>query len=418
MKSKLYVLVSLSFFLILIAGVSIFNFVSDPWDIYQYVRVDGFNAFKSKLFNYSRLSKPLRIESGEYQHIVFGSSRVEYGVPAINGITGDGDRSLNAAFHSASIKEIADVFRHSTLVSPVRDVVIGLDFYMFSESSEKVFPYNEILAQYNDEFSRRFNKIKFSLLNADALKASFDTVRKQKEKHNKYYDTGQVNTSQDALEASENGYMHFDDFSKGFMSTTWTNCSNNIYSYGVGESNTMVVFHSLLVNAAEKNVRVNFFIAPIHANLLNAIDAVGLWSAYEQWKRDLIAAIDLVTKEYPDAKINLWDFSGYHKYSTEKIPDSPSVYMKWYLDSSHFTDALGKLILYRIYSKKGADKGFGVLLKGGNIEKHLQVIRDAKRIYQLEHIEYQDLIIGEAKNIIKERSRSGVNCVGKPNYVL
>ena len=148
-------------------------------------------------------------------------------------------------------------------------------------------------------------------------------------------------------------------------------------------------FKNVLDTYSRKKVKVILFISPIHARQMEALDALGLYECFENWKRDLVDAVDDVRKKR-DVDIILWDFSGYNSVTTEDIPDSKATQMQWYWESSHFKKALGDLVLSRMLHFESHQKvpdDFGVPIHSGNIEAHLAEIRRGKDIYFKEHPE-------------------------------
>ncbi len=169
----------------------------------------------------------------------------------------------------------------------------------------------------------------------------------------------------------------------------------------------------MLRRAAEKDVTVSLYIAPIHARLLEALDATGLWPAYEQWKRDITKVVDKVQSEQSVQTIALWDFSGYNRYSMEALPEQPDQAMKWYIDSSHFSDALGKRMLDQMYTRE--DTGFGIQLTPSAVESHLVDIRYQQQAYRQLHQQQRDYFSEQARHFLEMREKNGKSCNGTPS---
>jgi hypothetical protein len=84
----------------------------------------------------------------------------------------------------------------------------------------------------------------------------------------------------------------------------------------------------------------------------------------------------------------VYDFSGYNAYSTERFPSSSQkgLLMKWYLDSSHYRPALGKLVLNEVLNGEG-QSGFGTILNSETIEQHLAQVRAGQADYRRDNPE-------------------------------
>jgi hypothetical protein len=111
----------------------------------------------------------------------------------------------------------------------------------------------------------------------------------------------------------------------------------------------------------QHNIDLKIFISPVHAAQLEAIRVAGIWSIFEQWKRE-------ISKVMP-----VWDFSDYNSITTEPISND----MKNFFESVHYRKEVGDLILNRIfhYHEETVPDDFGILLTAGNSESHLEKIR-------------------------------------------
>lgn len=135
---------------------------------------------------------------------------------------------------------------------------------------------------------------------------------------------------------------------------------------GSGSSGDWRELGRLLDAAAQQGTTVELLIYPYHAQLMTMLEHSGLWPAFEQWKLRLLREIARVQHTYPQARIALWDFSGYGPLQCEHIPARGDLSAtSWYWESGHFKAALGDLMLARLFGGAGAaplPDGFGVRL--------------------------------------------------------
>src|SRR5690606_1213966 len=116
--------------------------------------------------------------------------------------------------------------------------------------------------------------------------------------------------------------------------------------------NTLNTLKKLLITARENNIEVKLFMSPVHARLLEYLEIVGYWSQYEQWKLDMVSTIEEVNRmSLAGPKVTLWDFSGYNIYTTEDFPETSDKPMFGYYDSSHFSDAIGDMMISQLFGK-------------------------------------------------------------------
>jgi len=91
------------------------------------------------------------------------------------------------------------------------------------------------------------------------------------------------------------------------------------------------------------------------------------------------------------------DFAVYYDGITnEKIPTEPNKMMKYYRESSHYTVALGNIVLNRLIGKSKY-QDFGVELNLDNIDQHLEKLK-RDRIIFINIETYRKQVFGKIKN--------------------
>ena len=78
----------------------------------------------------------------------------------------------------------------------------------------------------------------------------------------------------------------------------------------------MEALKKLVRLANRERVDLRLFIHPIHASLQEIIKYAGLWSTFEDWKRDLVQIVSAQTVRQT-REVQLLDFSGYNRFTTE-----------------------------------------------------------------------------------------------------
>jgi len=417
-STKKYFISVLVIGLVASVAVMLFNLMVDPLDIYRVVKVKGVNAYKTTYHSYARVAKPLQIERHRYQRLALGSSRTEIGIP-IYGTAWDrmGEPGFNAALNGAHISTLSAILNHAVQVTDLRDVVIGLDFGMFNGEKFERYEYDELLASGQnpvEAFLRWLKGIGLTLFSPAMTAASVKTLRHQKETDNKYLPTGQQNNEREIRKNASIGYRtRFEHFENGSLRDFWTPCRDNAFRYDSGRGyDTMTDFKQLLLLSREGNFSIHLFISPVHARLLETLSAAGLWPAFEQWKRDIVSVIEEVRIQ-TGTDIQLWDFSGYNRFTVEPFPE-PGNFMKYHLDSSHYTEAIGFVMLDTIYGNPKPGESFGVVLTPDNIETHLQETRRQQDAYRQKNMVQYEEIKARAEQFIQKRRLTGRKCTGKP----
>lgn len=406
--------------IILVIGLLVFvvllNFIVDPLDIYRIGEKKGFNKIKPEVASYSRLSKPIQTELLQPKSIAFGSSRVEYGMNMSHSAWQK--PALNNALSGTSIYDISRLFQHAIATAPIETAVIGVDLFMFNVYREKYKTINEkVLATSHDGVRSPLHKsqqLLLTLFSKDIFLASLTTLRKQKQKEQRYTKYGQLINSRTVNKILDKGGFNriFRNMTKKLPAVLWTECRDGRFSYqGKGE-NSLEAFRNILTMARDNNVQLKFFISPTHAWLLEAMDAIGLWQEFEKMKRTLVKEVALANEQAGKDFVELWDFSGYTSYTTEKVPvvgDNKTI-MKWYIDPSHYSDDLGDIMLGVMLSNHNVSDDLGSMLRSDNIENHLSVIRTLRRQYRQVNTEVLTLTKKMAVDVLLARKKSGIVC--------
>lgn len=379
MRYRSYFAVVLAAAAVLVATTVLVNWLVDPLDVYRTLRQDGFNRVKPSYTPYARLAKPAQIERGDYARLALGSSRVLMGIPMQgNAWAADGTAGFNAGLNGADLRTVRELFEHALALGEVKSVVISVDLFMFNAwAATGKYPYPlATLAETADErFLRQRDTTLRLLFSPGITSASLETLRKQRDKYDKIRLDGSANPAHELRQVLDDGYeLRFRQFEDRLVRTGWSPCRDNRFEFTARNIDTLQTFREILQLARAHQIEVKFFISPIHARLLEMMTAAGLADDYEAMKRKLLEAI---IAEYGAGMpgVALWDFSGYHHYGIEPVPQQPGAAMQWYTDASHFSQALGALMLDAMAGAPSAQYPFGVQLRPDNIEAALQAWR-------------------------------------------
>ncbi|HQQ75347.1 MAG TPA: hypothetical protein PK031_09360 [Pseudomonadales bacterium] len=420
-RYRSYFIAVLSFLAVFVVSVVLMNWLVDPLDVYRVVRKEGFNSIKSSYIPYARLAKPSQIERGHYQRLAIGSSRMLMGIPVANAawISAGGEPGFNASIQGADLRQIRDLFEHAVVTGDlkstgnVKSVLIDVDLFMFNAwVSSGDYPYP--VATFSETESRRFVRERDTTLNLlfspGITLASIETLRKQDLKKDKVMIDGTTNPAKELSQVLEDGYeVRFRQFEDRMVRTGWSPCSDNRYDFSRGNADKMQIFRDILQIAKQHNVDVKFFISPVHVRLLEMIHAADLWDDYEVMKRKLVAEIAAVYGQDINS-VALWDFSGYHHYAQEAVPQQPDVPMQWYLDSSHFSQPLGHKMLDRMFAAPSAEQSFGVSLRPDNIDAVLQMEREQQAVWQADNAALSRDLHKRTAAILQDKKINGTVC--------
>ena len=129
-----YLILFVTAFVATIGIIWLTNVVIDPFGVHGLVSIDGFNKFKKPgLRRYDNQFKK-QFKSDKPKAIIMGSSRV-----ASISIDHPGWRSLpvsNLSLPGATIRDIVRNLKYANSVRPLKQVVVGLDFFSFDTKSK------------------------------------------------------------------------------------------------------------------------------------------------------------------------------------------------------------------------------------------------------------------------------------------
>tara|TARA_Y100000746_G_scaffold26393_1_gene20190 strand:- start:8233 stop:9474 length:1242 start_codon:yes stop_codon:yes gene_type:complete len=376
--------------------ISMFNFVIDPYGIYNSTEIKGLNMNKPAIKSHLRMSKAYKIKHLKPQAIILGTSRAEFGLdPDHRGF--DFDTTYNLNLSGGNTYEILRYFQHAIMVSNIDQTILALDFFQFNINTKNSPDFLENrLASYSDniESTQRMplSDIIDSLLTFDAFKSSLETIASQSSKPT-YLKNGLIDpetTSRGKLINIIGQRQLFINSEKRYFDKTYRNMKlksteNNL--------NSLSNFRNLVSLAYKKNIDLRILINPSHVRQFEVIALSGLWPTFEAWKVSLAEINEEEAKLNKKEPFPIWDFSTYNFFTTERVPELGDIdtKMNWYWESSHFSKELGDIVLDNIFGYPVKDnspkKYFGTLINTNNIYSHLQNIRVKRDIWRNENLE-------------------------------
>jgi hypothetical protein len=369
-------------FISLILTVGAFNWVIDPFGVYQVIKIQGMNTEKTQVMvGGGRAIKAMGLLEQEYGAAILGTSRANVGIRPNHEVFIPLNGAYNAALNGSNLYEIEKVldFILSEKKS-IQVIVFSLDFLTFSsrrrvnaDFEQSLFSEQYFLQQLSRTFS--LDGIYYS------IQTITDNLNQKKANFHQHY-TKQGLAKQ--IFPLPHHQLFVNILSRNFF------VNKNTYAGFCYSEDRLNRFKRLIAKARAQGVMIKFFISPVHAWQLEAIRIMGLFPTFEQWKRDLTAILAQDAVAHPKQAIYpLWDFTGYNSVTTEAIPEASEQTMQWYWESSHFKKTLGDIVLDQLFdypsTKRKRPDDFGVLINRDNIEQHLLKIRQARQRYHDSH---------------------------------
>ena len=367
--------------------IAAFNLIVDPYGLYYIINSKGFNTIKPAILKYKRgrVHRAYAIQRICPKTIVLGSSRA---ANLNNGHPSWRFKPVyNVSLPGAGIHETMYYFQYAHAVTPLRQIVLFIDFFLFNIYLNSYFDLNDrilaIIAQ--SQHINKFNHdvIYDALFSWNAVNASVNTIQRNRSKF-------LLRTAQTSTPNRNCLHSKFLERENIFINNKW-----RFKNYEIIDPETSVstynYYRTILKICHCDHIDMRVLISPIHARLCEVIIASGLWQKFEEWKRMLVNINEEEASQVGAQSFPLWDFSGYNSITTEPVPllsDCDSK-MLWYNDPSHFNRKLGDIILDRIFGhvnpNRSAPDDFGVLITSENIEQHIEKICNDRSKYAASH---------------------------------
>ncbi len=342
--------------------VAAFNVLIDPYRAYPRLHLPGFDRWRDGLS--SRVARAELVRRGDWDTILLGTSRPKVGLPAGHAAFAT-NRACNLAVDAALMSEAEIIFDYTRARNPLRRVVLGLDFALFRP--QKVNETDFAQSRFNDRLSP-FDYHTRHLLGAKALDRSFEFLL--------------LRLRGRLPPAAERDGFQIRTLRAGVSQRALFDKQLRLLAYGYVvqgvDRSEMAALRRLVRTAQAQGMELTLAINPVHALDLELLRAAGGWERFEAWRREVV---ELVATEAPEGRVVVWDFTGYWPATTESVPSSEdrTTRMKYYFENSHFTPALGALMLDRMFT--GATHDFGERLTSGNLDAHTEKIRVQRETY-------------------------------------
>ncbi|MGE3342190.1 MAG: hypothetical protein AB7L71_02050 [Vicinamibacterales bacterium] len=383
--------------LLAIAGL---NLLVDPFWVYNTVNASGFNREKVTLHNYLYLHKAHAVYRRPSDKVILGASGAGVGLNPEH--PGWGVRAgYNLGLPGAGIREIRLYFEHFHRHRPLTTMVLAVDFAGFNAHRGVKPGYSEERLRSSSwlgHWSTRIHDLMPTLLSASAFNQSVYNLRRNlivtDETFTRFMANGQAEWTYHRQLVPENGGAASLMLSveKNFISSVWFPAPAKAFAFEFGGSSMFTEYRELLETAYRDGIETYIVINPSHANLLEALDAAGLWNRFEEWKRQLVGINELVAGQGQRMPFPVWDFAGYNSLTTEPVPGDPETLMAWFWESVHYRPELGQLVLDKIFHHRDPQRvvpdDFGSLIDLRNIDASLAQVRTKKGQYRLEHRPY------------------------------
>jgi len=341
----------IGFIFLSFAKTVLFNFIVDPYAMFNTVKIDGFNKIKNHTIN-DAMSKFYNARNSNPTILLIGTSRTEHIHPKYLAKYEDG-KIYNLAIGGSGLSTHKKNIEYFIKNYKIKTIVYGVDFFSFS-------PYNKPSA--SSKYSRYenyfYNDYLDSLLGFKTLRRSIRTVKENlRNKENKReYDIGWATFANDYSHINLLGDKYIrKNINKILKVFSIAKDSFNYEAFKEPQSidKNLLQLSEIIQLCNENKVKLHLFIPPIFSEITDLIYHKKYDRTYKYWKKSLA--------QYG----NIYDFSGYNSITKD---------LHYYIDGSHYNKEVGKLILAKIFNDQSikVPDDFGIILNKNNIDDILK----------------------------------------------
>ncbi len=381
MNMRRYALLSVILPVLVLLAVALSNRVTDPYQIFSAHR-DAIYNDKPALHPNIRMHKANQVKLQAPDTLILGTSKAIQGIPVDHAYFA-GRRVYNLAVPLASMKELTLLLRHAQAVHPITDVVLSLDFLSFNSLARSDGPASGFVPDrlLGNERSQQHYWLdcQSALISADAIQASL-AVNSTRRAIKRALATGAAtNYTKDApgrlgpvpaigthriltglgartdaevrSRLSDGGHrsntLKIEEF---FTSAVYLPAPLRQFQFATADEDSLYWYEQFIRTLHENNIRASLAISPSHARLDELIDAAGLWSQWETWKRSMLSINLELADEYAQTPYALFDFSIPGSITTEPFPETGNAEyrMKYFFESIQFNQHTDTLMLDRL----------------------------------------------------------------------
>jgi hypothetical protein len=388
-------------------AVGLFNFIMDPYGINRQSAGAAGSSPKPAIYRRVKLAKAYDLRRLKPQAVVLGTSRSHLGIRMTHPGWGVPVHArYNAAFDGATTKEMYAYLLHAKSISPLRQVVLGLDFWQLGRGPAWSRPDFDpgLLFQPDNALHNAgvYGSDLALLISTDTTKESVNLLRHDGPHQPQWLapdgqrlgDIFFHQVEPDFSKSPGDYFRNIDRQEVGFMLTKApmpTAAAKLRPEDGDGSLTSFDYIDKIVAFCRREGIDLRIFITPSHAHQLEIASELGGWPSFERGKRELVQLLSQDAARHGGAGFPLYDFAGYSSITTETVPaDRSPDEMQYYWDSSHFKDRVGDWVLVRLFGSDKPDDpppaDFGVRLVPENLDAVLEETRARQADYRRTHV--------------------------------
>lgn len=356
MNSKKFSIIIVSAFWICVAGVGLFNYLVDSFNVFH----GSHRATSDKYADYVKINA---LKNKKYANIIIGGSKSAVGFSNTHQAFSGGE-TYNASFIGINSLDQLQIFRYVRKNNETSNILLELAFYRFNDylpSSHPIFDQREF-----KNAKTIFLDILNVLLSKKTTKNSLYFYTKGPYPYDNLLDhSGNVSYSSQTILSYD--FAKVTEHVLKYYKNMYLPEPEKKYAFKKKGASRSTIDHIgvIIEECYRDSLNLSLVFPPLHAVQLEEIYQMGLWEKYEEFRTGIVDLNASLAARFAAKPFEIWDFTAFDEVTGEKIPKDPGQKMRWFWDPSHFKRKLGNNVLSRIYHypvDPGLPENFGVNL--------------------------------------------------------
>lgn len=342
----------------------------DPYRLYRLTERPGLNQVKIQPERYQKEIKLAGARAMQADLFILGNSRAEIGLdPDYPGLAALGLAPYNLALAGTRVQVAREQLEQLAAAGqrPKR-LIVGVEFLDFPidpDSVQQSAPAT-VVATPLASLAWRFD----ALFSIDSVLDAVKTVRSQNNPDASSMSARGFNPLREyrRMARDEGYYALFRQRAQDYAAR-FKKLPRGLVTRATGSAREFDQLQAVMALGVSDGAAIDIVIYPYHAQIMALLDEAGLAPMFEQWKTLLATQVAALRAAHPQARVTLWDFSGYAPYQCEPIPakGDRKAQTRWYWEAGHFKAELGNVMLARMLDPQRENE-FGFALTPAGID--------------------------------------------------
>lgn len=392
--------------LLALGAVGLFNAVVDPLGMFNLADLPALNRYKPAVYTRVRIAKAYEVRRAAPAGVILGTSRTHLGLrPSHEGWDPAAAPRYNLGFDGATTKEMYLYLRHARSITPLKQVVLGLDTWQLTDAPAGTRPGFDADVLYADPGPGSRLRVALAdlrlLISIDTIRLSVQTLQAQEWAEQQWFAPdgqrlGEVFFRRPGeMFQDQSPRAYFDYYDRQEISWQLEPAGKPggaplpyAKAPAANEPGSLYYVEQIIRFCREHHIDLRIFTTPSHARNLEISVLAGSWTRLEAGKRRLVEILEKDAAAHPGLPaIPFHDFADYSSITTEPLPSGAGkAEMRNYWDSSHFRESVGDLVLDRLFGVslpgRNPPPDFGVRVTASNVEAHLAGVRQRQAAYR------------------------------------